>query len=430
MTRSEVESIEFAAYLGLDWADQKHIISLQQVGANRPEQLELEQKPEAIISFVAQLQQRFAGRPVAIALEQSRGAVIYSLMHYDFIVLYPINPKSLASYRDALYPSGAKDDPADAQLLQQMVRLHPEKLHPWIPDDALTRKIGLLVSHRRKLVDDRTCLTNRLLALLKLYFPQAIAWAGGSLDSLLAIDLLRRWPQLEAIQKASSDELRQFYREHRARLGEKLEARLEEISHAKPLTTDSAVIASSVCLAQVLIEPLRATMAGIEALDIQIRDCYEKHPDSSIFSSLPGAGPVLGPRLLAAFGTDRQRYRSSEEMECYSGIAPVTKRSGKTKIVQHRLACPKFVRQSFHEFAKCSINWSDWARAYYRQQRKGGSKHQAAIRALAYKWIRIIFACWQKRTTYDEANYQAALERRESPLFKLISPTKVEATQA
>lgn len=430
MTRSEFQSIEFAAYLGLDWADQKHLISLQPVGAPGPERLELEHKPEAIVSFVAQLQQRFRGRPVAIALEQSRGAVIYSLMHYDFIVLYPVNPKALASYREAFYPSGAKDDPQDAQLLQEMVSLHRQKLHPWVPDDTLTREISLLVSHRRKLVDDRTRLTNRLRALLKLYFPQAITWAGGSLDTLLAIDLLRRWPQLEAIQQASAEQLREFYRQHRTRLGEKLEARLEEISRAKPLTRDSAVISSSVCLVQALLEPLRAIVAGIETLDRQIRDCYENHPDHQIFASLPGAGPALGPRLLAAFGTDRERYQSSEEMERYSGIAPVTKRSGKTKIVQRRLACPKFVRQSFHEFARCSINWSSWARAYYQQKRERGSKHHEAVRALAYKWIRVIFACWQKRVAYDDGIYQAALERRGSPLSKLIAPATIQTTRA
>jgi Transposase IS116/IS110/IS902 family len=152
-----------------------------------------------------------------------------------------------------------------------------------------------------------------------------------------------------------------------------------------------------------LLGPLRGVIAGIEALDQQIAACYEQHLDRQIFDSLPGAGPALAPRLLAAFGADRERYRSAQEMQCFSGIAPVVKRSCKTTFVQRRLACPQFVRQSFHEFAKSSILQSRWAQAYYDQQRQRGNKFHEGVRALAYKWIRIIYQCWHQRAPYNEA---------------------------
>jgi transposase len=420
MTHSEIKSIEFAAYIGLDWADQKHDICLQQAGSNRIESLQLDHKPDSISNWVSQLQQRFQGQHIAIALEQKRGGLLYSLMHYEFIVLYTVNPKALASYRQAFATSGAKDDPVDAGLLLEMVRLHRDKLRPWTPDDPLTRELSLLVEYRRRLVDDRTCLTNRLQALLKQYFPQALDWAG-ELGSLLAIDFLTRWPQLEALKKASPQEVRDFYRSHGSRLGEKLPTRLAEIRAAQPLTSDQAVVSASSTMVQALLEPLRGLIAGIESLDQQINACYELHPDKEVFDSLPGAGPVLAPRLLAAFGADRGRYPSAGDIQCFSGIAPVTERSGKTKFVRRRLACPKFVRQSFHEFANSSIKWSRWARAYYDQQRHRGNKHHEAIRALAYKWTRIIYRCWQDHEPYDEAIYIAKLELRGSPLAKLIS---------
>jgi hypothetical protein len=176
---------------------------------------------------------------------------------------------------------------------------------------------------------------------------------------------------------------------------------------------------------QALLEPLRGLIVGIESFDRQIAASYDQHPDKEVFSSLPGAGPVLAPRLLAAFGADRERYQSAGEIQCFSGIAPVIKRSGKTKFVHRRLACPKFVRQSFHEYAKSSIPWSRWARAYYDQQRHRGNKHHEAIRALAYKWTRIIYRCWQDREPYDEAVYIARLELRGSPLAQLI-PAEAE----
>ncbi len=424
MTHSEIKSTEFAAYIGIDWADQKHDICLQEAGSNQIESLRLDHKPDSISNWVSQLQQRFQGQPIALALEQKRGGLLYSLMHYEFIVLYPVNPKALSSYREAFATSGAKDHPVDAALLLEMVRLHRNRLRPWTPDDPLTRELSLLVEYRRRLVDDKTYLTNRLQALLKQYFPQALDWAGA-LDSLVAIDFLSLWPQLEAIQKASPEAVRNFYRSHGCRLGEKLPQRQAEISAARPLTSDQAVVTASITMVQALLEPLRGLIAGIQSFDQQIKACYEQHPDKEIFNSLPGAGPVLAPRLLAAFGADRERYQGAEEIQCFSGIAPVTERSGKTKFIRRRLACPKFVRQSFHEFANSSIKWSRWARAYYDQQRHRGNKHHEAIRALAYKWTRIIYRCWQDHEPYDEAVYIAKLELRGSPLAKLI-PAKAE----
>jgi transposase len=426
MTNSQSSEIEFAAYIGMDWADQKHDICLLETGSQQLEVTQIEHKPETLITWVAQLRQRFQGRPVAIALEQSRGALLYALMHYDFLVLYPIHPNSLASYREAFTPSGAKDDPTDAQLQLEMVRLHRDKLRPWKADDSLTRTISLLVEARRKLVNDRTRLTNRLRALLKQYFPQALAWAGA-LNTQRAVDFLMRWPQLSQLQQTEPSGVRQFYQEHGSRLGEKLDQYLAEMSTAQPLTTDSAVIDSSMSLVQALIPQLRELNCGIARLNQQIQELYAKHPDAQIFRSLPGAGQALAPRLLAACGADRERFATAEELQRYSGIAPVTKKSGKTKLVQRRFARPKFVCQSFHEFAKSSILWSSWSRAYYEQQRRHGHQYHEAVRALAFKWIRIIYRCWQLRVPYDEAVYIKSLELRGSPLAKLMAP---EVTQS
>jgi transposase len=179
-----------------------------------------------------------------------------------------------------------------------------------------------------------------------------------------------------------------------------------------------------------LLETMRGLIAAIEAFDQRIEICFEQHSDKDIFNSLPGAGAILAPRLLAAFGADRARYQSAEEIQCFSGIAPVTERSGKTKFVRRRLACPKFVRQSFHEFANSSIKWSRWARAYYDQQRRRGNKHHEAIRSLAYKWTRIIYRCWQDHEPYDESVYIAKLELRGSPLAKLIATATEQAVSS
>jgi transposase len=132
---------------------------------------------------------------------------------------------------------------------------------------------------------------------------------------------------------------------------------------------------------------------------------------------LPGAGPVFAPRLLAAFGEQRERFENANQVQSYVGISPVTERSGNKCWVHWRLRCPKFVRQTFVEWAALSIPNSYWAHAYYRRQREKGSSHQAALRALAFKWIRILYRCWQTRTPYDEVTYLNSLKRRGSPLL-------------
>jgi transposase len=429
MENSPSVSHPIVAWVGLDWADQAHAVCLQVTGSRDVERSELRHTPEALQLWVAALRRRFPQGRVAVALEQSRGSLFYALMTYDFLVLYPLPPKALADYRQALYPSGSKDDPGDAQLLLEFLRKHPERFRPWVADDAATREIALLVQHRRRLVDERTALVNRLQALLKGYFPQALEW-WGDLTAPLAWDCLSQFPSLEAFQQASPGSVRKVYRAHTRRTPEQLEALLDQIRAARPLTTDRAVLESSALMVQAQVDQLRALAAGLERLEKKLEELFAAHPDRAIFDSFPGAGPVLAPRLLAAWGTDRQRFQAAEDMERLSGAAPVTRRSGKKCWVHWRLACPKFLRQTFHEFAAQSILWSPWARAYYQQMRERGLDHHPAVRSLAFKWIRILYRCWQDRTRYDEAHYQKALERHGSPLVAALRPLPNQEARA
>jgi hypothetical protein len=194
----------------------------------------------------------------------------------------------------------------------------------------------------------------------------------------------------------------------------------QEIAQAKAALRDPAVQEPAVALVRVLLELLSALREGIAQFDKLIEVAAQEHPDFFIFDSLPGAGKVMAPRVLAAFGSQRERYGTAVEMQQYSGIAPLTESSGKSHWVHFRWACPKFLRQSFQEWAAHSLEQSVWARAYYEQQRARGSGHQAAVRALAFKWIRIVFRCWKDRVPYDESRYLAALRQRGSPLIRAI----------
>ena len=417
--KQETQQQEFGAHIGIDWADRTHVISLRAGNNREVERYELPHKPESIAEWVSGLQQRFPGQRVAVALEQSRGALIYALMSYECLVLYPVNPKALAKYREAFYVSGAKDDPLDADLLLELVTVHRDKLRVWLPGDELTRKITLLVEYRRQLVEEQTALTNRLSNRLKLYYPQALEWAG-ELATVQACDFLQRWPTLAEVQKTTTAKLREFYIKRGCRRPNVIAQRLQEIKQAQPLTRDLAVITATVPMVQANVSQLRPLLSAIQQMDKQIAELFAQHADHDLFDSFPGAGKALAPRLLAALGADRGRFASAREVQQFSGIAPVTERSGKSCLIHRRWACPKFVRQSFHEFAAQSIRWSKWARAYYEQQRARANYHHAAVRSLAFRWIRIIYRCWQTGVAYNEATYQQALRRRGSPLVKWL----------
>ncbi len=169
---------------------------------------------------------------------------------------------------------------------------------------------------------------------------------------------------------------------------------------------------------------------AIDQFDDEIEKLASGHPDYGLFQPLPGAGPILAPRLLVAFGEQRDRFKSAAAIQKYSGVAPVTERSGQKHWVHWRLQCPRFLRQTFVEWAGQTINKSYWAGEYYRQQRAKGCTYQAAVRALAFKWIRIIYRCWQTRTPYDESRYLRALKRRGSPLIKQAHMVDGEATSS
>jgi len=411
---------EYAALIGIDWASEKHDVWLYETHSARQAHQVLKHSAEALAEWIAQLRAAYKGRTVAIALEQSRGGLIHALLGHEFIRLYPINPVTLAKYREAFSPSHAKDDPSDAALLMELLLKHRDKFRVWKPDNEHTRMLGILNEQRRKSVNGRTKLMQRLRVLLKGYFPQALGLLSDNLSSDLACDFLQKWPTLDALKRARPQTVRAFYYKHNYRRGDLIESHLQTIRTAMALTNDRAIIESSMLTAQILSQQIRMANAAVARYDEQIDRLYRSHPDAFIFDSLPGSGKAIGPRLLSAFGADRDRYQDAVDIQSYSGIAPVTERSGKYQWVHWRWACPVFVRQSFHEFAGCSLRSSLWAKAYYESQRERGKEHHAAIRSLAFKWQRVIFRCWQDRKPYDEKQYINALKTSGSPLWPRI----------
>ena len=409
----------FAAYIGLDWADQKHDVCLKEAAGEEVEYDQIEHSPEALNDWALSLQARFQNQPIAVCLELRSGPVVSALLKYHFITLFPVSPKGLAKYRQAFTQSGAKDDPTDAFLQLDFLLKHPEALKPLSPDNEATRILQRLVEDRRGFVADKVRLTNRLTAALKAYYPQALQWFDD-IDTQQFCDFIQTWPSLEQAQQAQASTLTDFFKSHGSGRPALMEKRLKAIGSALPLTDDEGVIIPYATLARALVEQLSELLNTIRRYDRQIAQRFNQHQESGLFASLPGAGAVFGPRLLAAFGTNRERFDSADEVCRVAGIAPVTERSGNSTWVHWRYACPKFLRQTFVEWANASKRHSYWAKEFYDKKRAEGKTHQATLRALAFKWIRILFRCWKDRKPYDESAYLFALQKKQRPANSTI----------
>ena len=333
----------------------------------------------------------------------------------------------LKKYREAGRNSGAKNDPLDAGVACELVRVHRDWLRPLPTVAAPLRQLQMLLEARRGLVDQRSGLINQLTAALKAYFPQARELTGNDQTSAMAAAFLRRWPTLAAVQRSRADTLRAFYREHGVRSAELIEQRVQMVAGAVALTNDTAVLAAMPMLVEVILRQIEVLQTAIAGYDHRIGTLFAAQPDHGLFASIPGAGSQIAPRLLVAFGADRTRYGSAQQLQQYSGIAPVQEQSGKTRVTRWRWHAPTFLRQTFHEFAGCSIPYNAWAKAYYEQQIARGKKHHQAIRALAYKWQRVLFRCWKDGVPYDETRYLAALRERGSPLVTRLDAAAAQA---
>jgi transposase len=410
----------WAAFVGLDWGSKKHAWILQPAGGGKPEQGVVENTPEAIANWAAELNQRFGGQPVAVALEQKRGSVVNTLLPYAHLVLFPVPASMSASYRKTFVPSGAKDDPSDAAWILDLLLRHRDRLRRLEPDDANTRLLLLLVEDRRRLVDDKTRLALRLQDCLQQYFPQLVKWFD--VDTPVVADLLQHWPDLQQLQSCHDGTLRTFLRQHHCH-ADRTDQRIAAIRAAVPATNDPAALEAGAMKARHLSESIATLRKQITRVEDRLDELVAVHPDAPIFASFPGAGRATVPRLIAAFGTRRERYQSAFEVECDSGIAPVHIRSGKIDLVSMRRACQHFTRQTFHEFAGQSIPQCEWANAYHRSHCHKPEQHHAVLRALSFKWIRIMYRCWKDRKPYNEQLYMASVRRRSALLGPDVAAT-------
>lgn len=416
----EQDRRNYAIHLAIDWADQKHDVALFDSGTGKKEDLVVKHKPEDLADFVATLRTRLGSDQdrVALAVELKRGPLINFLSAFEFIDIYPVKTTTVAHFRKAFYPSGAKSDPLDKDLILEILLKHPDKLEvPWKPDTEEVRLLAELTQARRDFVDQITRHGQQMRAALKSYYPLALEVLDGELDNQMACDFLSRWPTFEALRKAKPATLRGFFYQHNCRSHKRIAKRLELIEKAVALTHDQAIVTGLSMRVTTLVQAIRPLLSSVREYDRRIEELLAAHEDAPIFQSFLGAGKVLAPRLLAVMGTRRDRFPNSTSLSQYNGSAPVTESSGNQNVVHWRWAAPVFVRQTFVEFAQWSTAHCSWAKAYNELLKEKKCPTPTRMRKIAFKWSRIILRCWQTRTPYDDNRYIESLRKKGSPIW-------------
>ena len=414
-------------WVGLDWADKQHCLVLRPTDGRPAQTHWLEHQPQRLDDFFLELHRQQPQAVIGVVLEQARGPVLYSLLKHPFLRLYPVNPRCLADFRNAFKASQAKADPSDADLLCELGGKHHDRLRPLVLEDPATRQLLLLTEHRRELVDQQTALGLQLSAALKSYYPLALDLFGDQLGIPMSLAFLRRWPNLATVQRTKPSVLRAFCYAQGSRSEDRIQERLQLIAQARPLTEDPALIAALQLRVETLVSRLTAGRQALARYDEAITAVFATHAKAKVFASFPAAGPALAPRLAAAFGTLSENFTSAQAMQCWSGVAPVQKQSGQSRVVQFRYARPKFLHQTFVEYARVSVNFCPWARTLFDALKAREWKAHRIYRVLAFKWIRILWRCWKDGVEYDEARYLRSLEKRKvqryAPLYAPAAKT-------
>ena len=405
-----------ALFIGIDWADQAHdcyIIDTQGEGQHQ----KFKQSPEAIDLWVKQMLELSGGKPIAIMLEQSKGPLIYALMFRPNVLLYPVNPKQFAKYRES-YPGGdAKSDPSDARYIARMLRERISTLKPWIADDQETRRN--LSEQRRKIVNDQVSDRQRLISHLKSYFPQILELCNGGSRIVLMLKMVSRWSDPRKLKRADRQLVDRVLKENGIHKQSQREQFISQMRKSSLLTNDAAIIEPLAMTCKLLAKQIEASRETVKAFDQQIDKALKSHPDGELFTDLKGAGPTLAARLLCAFGSQKDRWNNADEIASLSGIAPITRQSGKSRVVLQRWACPAFLKQTFHEFADSARKFCPWSRARYLQLKDRGMKHNAAVRKIARSWIRILFR-WKTGIKFDYQKYLQNLLLKNPDLANFV----------
>jgi hypothetical protein len=389
-------------FVGHDWAEVHHDVHVEDGQGKRLAKARLPEGVEGVARF-HELVAPFAEDPseVVIATETDRGLFIGAMVAAGYTVL-AVNPMSTSRYRERHSTSGAKSDPGDARVLAELARTDRHNHRPIAGDSELAEVVKVLARAHQGMVWSRQRQLNQLRSTLREFYPAALA-AFDELGSADALAVLAMAPTPTLGRRLSQSKIAAALR--RAGRQRRVEERAGEIQlvlRAPQLEAPTVIADAMGTSARALVAVIVELTTQIANLEAELAERFEQHPDAKIIRSLPGLGMILGARVLGEFGDDPNRYADAKSRKNYAGTSPITKASGRSRVVLARYARNRRLADACHLWAFTALNASPGARAFYDQHRAAGDTHHRALRALANRLVGLLHGCLRHHTPYDE----------------------------
>jgi transposase len=402
-------------FIGDDWAEDHHDVEVMDEAGRV---LAKKRLPEGVAGMTGlhALIGRFVPEgaedaEVVIGIETDRGPRVAALVAAGYAV-FPVNPLQASRYRQRLGVSGAKSDQGDSHMLADMVRTDSHQLRPAAGDSPEAEAVKVVARAHKTLIWDRTRQVQRLRHQLREYFPAALE-AFEDLDAPDALELLARAPDPARAAKLTRAQVAAALKRARRRdITGKTDAILAAL-RGEHLAQPAALTVAYAAAARSLIAVTATLNEQVKALEEQVREHFGRHPDAEIYQSQPGLAAILGARVLGEFGDDPHRYTDGKARKNYAATSPITRASGKKKIVAARFIHNDRLIDALMAQAFAALSASPGARAFYDELRARGIEHNDALRRLANRLVGILHGCLKTRTPYDEAT---AWSHRESSL--------------
>ncbi len=393
-------------FVGDDWAEDHHDVDLVDDEGRR---LSRKRFPEGVTGLAGlhaliadHLPEDADPSEVVIGIETDRGPWVQALIAAGYTV-YAVNPLQAARYRERHGTSGSKSDPGDAHVLAELVRLDRAHHRPVAGDSDIAEHVKVLARAHQSMIWSRQRQANMLRSMLREFYPAALLAFGDDLTGRDALAVLAAAPSPDQGKRLTTTRVVTVLRRAgRQRNHHAAAERIVAALHTEQLTARPGVVPAYAASTAALVAVLAELSRQVDVLAEQVSEGFGRHPDFEIYLSQPGLGEILGARVLAEFGDDPQRYNDSRARKNYSGMAPVTKTSGKSRVVLARHTRNRRLGDALYQQAFCALSASPGARAYYDEHRARGNTHHQALRALGNRLVGILHGCLRHHNEYDE----------------------------
>jgi transposase len=392
--------------IGIDWGRKAHkIVSLKNSGELR-EIFEIGNDYEGYLDLLKHLH---VSEEVVFAIEKRTHRLIDFLIAHGFSGYY-VEPNAMKGYRSRYKSTSVKSDELDAFILADLLRTERHKLSVINLDTSFVRELKGLIIDRERSVRDEVRLVNRLKGCLVEYYPEALEFFGSPAGKV-ALAFWEAYPTLNDARQLTIGDIKNFLTQHKwYRDQDRVAERIVKIVKGKTIKVLEDVVRVKSRMLLGIVKQLKVVKELIAEYDAEIKRLMESSDNAGQYTSLPGAGLVLGTAIYTLFASGMQ-FNSLMDIRAYVGTAPVTSQSGQFKGIGFRYGCNRFYRNIFHQFAFCSLRKSQWAREYYRRKRREGKKHHHALRCLADLWVKVIYAMWHNKELYNEQKHLASIAR-------------------